>query len=283
MALTYLQIGSWNIEHLSKEGGREESPYALADHIEMAGIHVLVLQEIYDTTPPGGARRNRELDRVCELLHEHLDQEWKYELHEKRDPSKRRQLCGVMWNASIVEKVKTYKLTVEHEFEGLKLWDRTPHAVKFAVERQPGVHSSVVVIPLHMKSNYRDKGNAKKVREAEARQLVGQIDAVVAEMQDESLILIGDTNVRGAYEKAIEVFEEAGFIDLNAADAATYPGWGGSPFDRAFVRESRKEFRYSRQYILQSADSDLHDRYLSDHYMIKLSVKLHLDDADPRQ
>ena len=45
MSLTYLQIGSWNIEHLSKEGGRKESPYALTDHIEMAGIEVLALQK----------------------------------------------------------------------------------------------------------------------------------------------------------------------------------------------------------------------------------------------
>ena len=60
MSLTCLQIGSWNIEHLSREGGRKESPYALADHIEMAGIEILALQEVYDTSPPGGRRRSRE-------------------------------------------------------------------------------------------------------------------------------------------------------------------------------------------------------------------------------
>ena len=27
----------------------------------------------------------------------------------------------------------------------------------------------------------------------------------------------------------------------------------------------------------------LHDKYLSDHYMIKISVKLYVDDDDPRE
>jgi len=37
----YIHLGSWNIEHLSKRGGREESVYALTEHIEMASLDVL--------------------------------------------------------------------------------------------------------------------------------------------------------------------------------------------------------------------------------------------------
>jgi hypothetical protein len=74
-------------------------------------------------------------------------------------------------------------------------------------------------------------------------------------------------------------------MDLNNNDTSTY--WSpqyvnGSPFDRAFVAANRPEFRYSRQYIMKSSDLLAHDRFLSDHYMIKISVKDYLDDADPR-
>ncbi len=38
----------------------------------------------------------------------------------------------------------------------------------------------------------------------------------------------------------------------------------------------------TRQYVLRSSDLLQHDRFLSDHYMIKVSVKDYVDDADPR-
>jgi len=119
MPVTYLQIGSWNVEHLSKIGGRQESPYALADHIEVAGIHILASQEVYDTSPSGGQRRNRELTKVCELLEEHSQGEvWKYELFPNRDPTDQSQLCGVLWNDSVVQKSETYRIPVERRVDG---------------------------------------------------------------------------------------------------------------------------------------------------------------------
>jgi hypothetical protein len=54
------------------------------------------------------------------------------------------------------------------------------------------------------------------------------------------------------------------------------------PCDRIFVAESWPAFRYSRQYVLRSSDLLRHDRCLSDHYMIKVSTKGYVDDADPR-
>ncbi len=280
MAITYLQIGSWNIEHLSKEG-RKESPYALADHVEMAGVQVLALQEIYDTSPPGGGRRNRELTKVCQLLKEHSGDDWEYELFPNRNADDTSQLCGVLWNATLVEKSPALKIDVQHSVDGMSLWDRTPHAVKLSVKYGQD-SKSVVLVPLHMKSNYGGAGAAKKVRHQEALQLAGQLDKIKQHFQDESLILMGDTNVLNAQEKAVQVFEDHGLVDLNARDAATYPGYNGNPFDRAFVAAGRKEFRYTRQYVLQSSDVSLHDRFLSDHFMIKVSVKLFVDESDPR-
>ena len=48
------------------------------------------------------------------------------------------------------------------------------------------------------------------------------------------------------------------------------------------ARAATVEFKYSRQYVLRSADLELHDRFPSDHYMIKVSVKIYLEDNDPR-
>jgi hypothetical protein len=48
------------------------------------------------------------------------------------------------------------------------------------------------------------------------------------------------------------------------------------------IAPDRPEFKYSRQYVLRSSDLFQHDRFLSDHYMIKMSVKDYVDDADPR-
>jgi len=36
------------------------------------------------------------------------------------------------------------------------------------------------------------------------------------------------------------------------------------------------------QPVIESSDLTAHDRFLSDHYMIKVSVKDYVDDADPR-
>ena len=49
--MSFLQLASWNIEHLSGHPRKErrQSAFALSNHIEMAGIDILVLQEVYVT------------------------------------------------------------------------------------------------------------------------------------------------------------------------------------------------------------------------------------------
>ena len=68
MSNTYIQIGSWNIKHLGRQPTRHEqsqSTYALTDHLEMAGIDVVALQELYVTNPGETERRNEHLDATC--------------------------------------------------------------------------------------------------------------------------------------------------------------------------------------------------------------------------
>lgn len=311
--MSFLQIASWNIEHLSGASREEkrQSVYALADHIEMAGIDIIALQEVYVTDPGEEARladgqpiieskafserRNSDLDKVCYLLEEHLDQPWKYHILPNRTAGDKSQLCAVMWNTGRLDQTSFLRLDVEHNIDGDALWDRAPHAVTFTSPlkvwrkkdngewEQVEENKSLTIVPLHMKSNYGGGTVNIRKREKEARTLVAALENAADEI-DKSLILIGDTNVLQYTEPAIEVFVNNGFIDLNNTDSSTYWSrqYGDSPFDRAFVAEGREEFKYTRQYVLRSADLVLHDRFLSDHYMIKMSVKIYLDDADPR-
>lgn len=311
--MSFLQIASWNIEHLSghPRAKRRQSAYALADHVEMAGIDLIALQEVYVTDSneevrlaenqpiiqnrAKSDRRNSDLDVVCHLLEEHLDVPWSYLIIPNRNSGDRSQLCAVMWNEKRLAFQGLQPLDVSHSVDGHALWDRKPHLVTFqsdvkAWRRSPSGDwtqeeetRTFSVIPLHMKSNY---GGVTKNREVRAREAVTLCDAIEAiqESIDPSIMMLGDTNVLRNDEPAISTFVDRGFVDLNNNDAATYwsKDYGEAPFDRVFVWAGRPEFRYSRQYVLRSSDLEQHDRFLSDHYMIKVSVKDYVDDADPR-
>ncbi len=311
--MSFLQIASWNIEHLSGKprADRRQSAYALADHIEMGGIDVLALQEVYltpadeevrmfENAPPVAsravsARRNSDLDIVCYLLEEHLDTEWRYLILENRSAGDKTQLCAVMWNTSRLDLEKTVPLPVAHRVDNLSLWDRRPHVLLFTTKIEVWHRSDsgdwtrqaatrrLSLVPLHMKSNYGGVTVNRKVRASEAITLCEAL-IKVRDQIDPSIILIGDTNILKNDEPAIETFVNNGFVDLNNNDGSTYWSreFGESPFDRVFVAAGRKEFKYSRQYVLRSSDLEQHDRFLSDHYMIKVSVKDYVDDADPR-
>jgi len=189
-----------------------------------------------------------------------------------------------------------HPLDVDHRDGRDWLWDRAPHAIKFTAavkvwrrtsdgtSEQREEDKSIALIALHMKANGRGKVKSLRVREKEAKTLCAQL-GWVRDNVDPSLILIGDTNILKFDEPAAEVFSQNGLIDLNSSDSATY--WSRqfdeAPFDRALVAEDRAEFKYTRQYVLRSADLDQHDQLLSDHYMIKVSVKSYVDDADPRE
>ena len=308
----FLQVASWNIEHLG--GGaresRKQSAFALADHIEMSGIDLIALQEIYVTPPDEQVRlgptqpviepraktdrRSADLDVVCYLLEEHLDERWEYIILPNRGAGDKSQLCAAMWNSTRLTFDKATPLPVDHKVGGDNLWDRKPHLVSFTSEQatwrkdEAGEWHKVAetrrfnFVPLHMKSNYGGVTPNRRVRGKEAITLC---EALSGTAHDPSLMLIGDTNILSNTEPAIETFVERGFIDLNNNDGPTY--WSPqypdpAPFDRAFVAANRPEFRYTRQYIMKSSDLTAHDRFLSDHYMIKVSVKDYVDDADPR-
>lgn len=321
--MSFIQVASWNVEHLSghPRAQRRQSAFALADHIEMAGIDVIALQEVYLTSPgervtlssTAGApevmsaawdkeRRNADLDVVCAVLKEHLDGEpdWRYLILPNRAAGDKSQLCAVVWNTAKLTLKAATSLAVSHKVGTMSLWDRKPHLVSFQSDvktwrrdprgewQQLPEKRTLSLVPLHMKSNYGGATASRAVRAAEAESLCKALKAAelaAGSSWDPSVLLLGDTNILAYDEPAIETFVSNGWRDLNNNDQSTY--WSpqfpnGSPFDRVFVAQDRREFRYSRQYILRSSDLEAHDRFLSDHYMVKVSIKDYVDDADPR-
>src|SRR5688500_1366809 len=263
--MSFLQIASWNIEHLSgnSRANRRQSVYALTDHIEMAGVDLVALQEIYVTpedeelrlfdnqpviTPRmHSGRRHADLDAVCYLLEEHLDAPWKYVILPNRHAGERSQLCAAMWNTARLTLQNIQALNVSHTNGGVSLWDRKPHMISFTTEikvwrrsatgdwEQQSERRTISVVPLHMKSNVGGVTQNRRVRQLEAQTLCDALETL-APLSDPSLMLLGDTNILRNDEPALEVLVNRGFIDLNNNDAATYwsRDFGESPFDRVF-------------------------------------------------
>ena len=136
----------------------------------------------------------------------------------------------------------------------------------------------MVVVSLHMKSNVGRRHEVVKKRHEEAKTLLANLDFIKAEMDDEDIIFLGDTNCLDRSEGAIQEFLNNGYEDLNEDDIPTYVK-GSAPFDRIFIPtgKKRKAFLYSRQYILRAASPHAHDIYLSDHYVVKTMVKIRKD------
>ena len=112
MSRRYIHVGSWNIEHFSKRGGRDENIYALAEHVEMASLDVLALQEVYVTDVDAGVRKNGHLEDVLALIKEHTGDDWAYEIFENRNPGDREQLCAVTWNTSVLDRLHPLALAI---------------------------------------------------------------------------------------------------------------------------------------------------------------------------
>jgi len=286
----YVHIGSLNIEHYGKDDDNSDNPFPLAEHIEMSGVHVLALQELYatnDITDLDKAPRNKYLDEVFTYIENHTGNAWEYEIFRNKFKDDDSQLCGIAWNTAHARKIgKTFRIPVSEEAEDqwgnkLWLWDRIPHAIKF--QAVPGEDDNVkltdfVLVSLHMKSNVGTTSEVKLKRAHEVKTLMENLEAIKEYFDEEDVVFLGDTNCKNQHEEAIKTFLEHGYEDLNADDISTYYRGDKAPFDRIFVPKGRRAFEYSRQYILRSASPLDHDRYLSDHYLIKTSLVVRKDD-----
>ena len=269
-----IRLGSWNLEHLGyRDHGQH--PAAIAQHIRLAGVDILVLQEIYNTNRDSGLRSNKVLDRTFNMLNRDYSVNWKYALLPNKKMDDTSQLLAIAWNENVVRRGKTFRIPVQYLDESS--WDRHPHAIKFSTG--PG-KSDLVVIPLHMKSNYDGEEIGLETRKNEARALVRILKDVGSRFADQDIILLGDTNCMHGDELALSIFASAGFIDLNKNDVTTYhKGNFKSPYDRILVPKDQPETKYSYQYVLTPANPKRHMKRLSDHYMIVAAIRI-LDDDD---
>lgn len=279
VAEDYIKISAWNIENLGSDGSRQ-SPAALAQHIQLLAPDAIALQEIYDTDGNTSTRTNEQLDRALALVSELPGHTWTYVLFEKKDPTETHQHTGLAWNTERLQQVgSVYKIdVVDNPTDGFDTWKRHPHAIMLSAGTGK---TDLVLISLHMKANTdcRSSGTCDEWRQAEAEMLIRELPAIRSNFSgEEDIVLIGDSNMRGTWEAGHQLFESAGFNDLNSEDSPTYAG-SDAPFDRIFVPRGQPEFRWSRQYILSSGRPGNHESSLSDHHMIAAMVRI-LDDDD---
>ena len=265
-----IRVGAWNIETLGSNSSRQD-PVDLAEKIAEMNCDVLALQEIYVT-----ARRwrSKELNQVIEELNENDDSaNWKYLLFRNRKWWDKVQVTGVAWNANRVTlEGEPYRIQIEDRTRNYNEWFRNPYAVRFSAGE--GL-TDFVVISLHMKAGKKDP-NVEQ-RSNEAAMLIAKLDDVREEMDDDDLILIGDTNVRRRNERALSKFEEAGFRDLYPGGPSTVSNFW---LDRALVSEDSPEFDDSEQTIMsvpRRERSSFRRRY-SDHFPIFIDIRIGEDD-----
>lgn len=269
----YIRVGSWNIENL---GDRRcgQHPKALVEHLMLASVDILALQEIHDTDNKAETYTNYKLSSALKELNQIDGHDWEYELFPGRDTQETARLTGVAWNKARVQKVgESFRIPVEYAHE--ETWKRTPYAAKFT--RGEG-KTDVVVISIHQKSNRPIPGIETEVlRQKEAEALVAKLPLVKAKFgAEEDIIIVGDTNCLSDDEPALAAYKIAGYRDLNKMDRQTY-AIRTAPFDR-FLLPDQDEFRYTKQYILNPAHEEAHDADLSDHFLILAAIKVLSDD-----
>lgn len=272
----YIKVGAWNIQNL---GDRTlgQFPAAIAEHILVADLDVLALEEIWDNDGDDGRITNTKLDETFQRVNAEPGHDWTYALFPKRAPTELMQHVGVAWNRKSVQ-IEGEPLRIPVTYANEETWKRTPYAVKFSVRAGS---SDFVLLPLHMKSNREVEGLPAPVdlRAAEAAALAEQIGAVRTHFQDQDLILLGDLNCLKADEPALQTLLAAGFKDLNNEDAITYRTTQYlSPFDRILVPDGQSEFRYSEQYILTPARGKQHFNRYSDHFLVLTALRVLADD-----
>jgi predicted extracellular nuclease len=290
-----VRLGAWNIEHLGNPCSRSDcgvsarrcaqrperclqNPADLARYIIASNVDVLGLEEVSQNLE---GRRNATLQRALEIVRERTGNTWRHVLFPKSD---QHQHIGVAWNTSRARLVgEPFRVPVRTNVNGQALWDRRPFAVKFSFGEN---RTDLVLIVLHMKANRRQNNEPNLVRrEAEARELVRVLPQVRQQLDDEDIVLIGDSNILETEERASRVYIDAGFRDLNSEDEATFVSDDGAPFDRTYVPTDQSEFANVDQVVFDTEFLDPNDlsrrqfrRRFSDHFMIVTDLRVRDDD-----
>ncbi len=277
-----IRVGAWNIEWLGTPNkrsgpakGQLQRPEELADYILAAGVDILGVEEVRMDTDDGSNASTILRDALA-IVQARGGGRWHHRLYETQYG--RLQCTGLAWNADRVTPVGEPVLITQPEERGVEdrmLWSRPPYGQLFSAGEG---WTDFVVVPIHMKSNYRGDFAAHRRKEAEylVRDLPGKIS-------DADVLIIGDSNCASHFAMAIGAIEGAGFVDLNADDTATH--WRYGALDRAFVPREQPEFArrvfevLSDAYFEQRAQTpELFKVKCSDHYMVITEVDVLEDD-----
>jgi len=292
-AVDEIIVGGWNVENLGRPNQRENSgkgvpqqPEVIATYIRSSGVHVLALEEICAEKNGGTRQQNKTLDDVVKILSSDSRADWKYRLFRGPKSKAVTRLTGVMWNHEIVKPVGD-PIPLELPADSFRRKGK-PTAIKFSAGARK---TDFVIIPVHMKSNRRQKGesadeskkSSAEQRAKEAKYIIEALDDLRRTFSDQDIVIIGDVNALSHSEEAVMIFVKAGFRDLNEQDLVTYISkkYPTSPLDRAFVPSNQPEFYDSKMegYKPRNLSPEEFRQKLSDHYMIKFTVKV-MDDDD---
>lgn len=284
-----IKIGAWNIQYLGSRTCRPaatqhtaQRPSDIARFIIASGVDILGLEEITDDDGQPNTYTNRTLNSVMRKIRQTTGDTWDYMLFRRFQDGAgckaiNLQLTGVAWNTRKVKRLAFKRIPIDTSSvpEGVAVWNRPPVAVKFSLGEGK---TDIVFIVVHMKSNVGD--NTETNREWEARLLMDQLSFLKSHFGDDDIVILGDTNVLGGDEAAVQKFAQSGFKDLNAADEATTTRQ--ESFDRIFTPIGQSEFDTSEQavfgpgYLNWSSNKFL--RRFSDHYMVTTKVRVAADD-----
>ncbi len=277
-----VRIGAWNIEWLGVPGNRRnvgtnvaQNAADIADYIIASDVVILGLEEITEngTTP----NTNKTMINALAIVQQRTGQSWRHVLFPKNG---RDQHIGVAWNSTRATMVGLpRRIDVPADVQGIHIWDRVPHAVKFSFGNG---RTDIVVIVLHMKANTGGQPPPRRKRELEARALVDKLPALRSALRDEDIVLIGDSNISDSNERADQIYRTAGFRDLNSANHGTH--LDGGALDRAFV-PNQSEFNGAEQVIFdeeylvpKNFSRSKFRRRFSDHFMTITRVTVMNDD-----
>jgi len=278
-----VRVGAWNIEWLGSPDMRSgpardiaQTADDLAEYILAANVAVLGLEEIGRSEPEWtNATLQAALDKVGTQTGGH----WEQRLFPCA--TGRNQLCGIAWDAARVTAVGEPRPVLPPDDEGddqRSAWSRPPYGQAFTTGDG---WTDFVVIPVHMKSNYR--GDFSERRAEQARELTAAFASLYEELGERDVFIVGDLNCGGHAEPAITAYCGSGLVDLNSGDQPTHIRYG--PLDRILVPADQPEFaerhfEVFRDPFLQprNLDDEAFKKRFSDHFMVITEVKVLPDD-----
>ena len=255
-----LTVTTWNIEHFPKK--KKTTIKHLKKMIPMLNSHVIGLQEIH---------QRQQFKDFATKLPKHI---------------------SIIGNNGLAYLVDTSKVVIQDSYDIFQsdnyLFPRAPHVLHFTYNKKP-----YIVINNHFKCCGNNKIEPNKHKDEETRRLsaVNLLHQWMNEKHpDASIIFIGDLNdklndpkEKNVFNSILEDKASFKFVDMPIAEGPksnwSYPSWPSHLDHIAISNELFEEFGKSGSKIetihfkeYSKMTIDKFDRFISDHYPVKLSL-----------